>query len=74
MIKDLIIAALATIIVVAFAVWSEGGIRVSAAVDADPDCTLISQEGTLRTSYCYNPENNKFYYRNNLGFMMKDEE
>jgi hypothetical protein len=35
----------------------------------DPNCTLISHDGNLKTFYCFNPENGDSYYRNNFGFI-----
>lgn len=47
---------------------------VFAATNPDPNCTVISEVPPVKTYYCYNPENGKNYYRNNLGFMMLDKE
>lgn len=69
--RDLFVILLIVLVAISLAAFPS---MVRGGASPDPNCALISQEGTLKTYYCYNPENGKSYYRNNLGFMMLDEE
>lgn len=45
---------------------------VLASEQEDENCVLVTHQDKIQVFHCYNPENDEFFYLNNMGFMMED--